>query len=54
MGFGISGPEQAVEVAEHADGVVVASAIMRRLLEGASVEDVHRFVAGFRAALDGD
>ena len=29
-----------------------ASAIMRRLLEGASVEDVHRFVAGMRAALD--
>jgi tryptophan synthase alpha chain len=52
MGFGISGPEQAVEVAQHADGVVVASAIMRRLLEGASVEDVHRFVAGMRAALD--
>lgn len=53
MGFGISGPDQAVAVAEHADGVVVASAIMRRLLEGASVEDVHHFVAGMRAALDG-
>ncbi len=53
MGFGISGPDQAVAVAEHADGVVVASAIMRRLLEGASVDDVHRFVAGLRAALDG-
>ena len=52
MGFGISGPEQAAAVAEHADGVVVASAIMRRLLEGASVEDVHRFVSSLRAALD--
>ena len=29
MGFGISGPEQAVAAAEHADGVVVASALMR-------------------------
>ncbi len=53
MGFGISGPAQAVEVAEHADGVIVASAIMRRLLEGASVEDVHQFVSGLRSALDG-
>ncbi len=33
-------------------GVIVASAIMRRLLEGASVEDVHRFVSSLRAALD--
>ena len=32
-------------MAEHADGVVVASAIMRRLLDGATVDDVHRFVA---------
>ncbi len=53
MGFGISGPDQAVAVAEHADGVVVASAIMRRLLEGASVEELHSFVSGLRSALDG-
>jgi tryptophan synthase alpha chain len=52
MGFGVSGPEVAVTVAEHADGVVVASAIIRRLLEGASVDDVHRFVASLRSALD--
>jgi len=52
MGFGVSGPDQAVTVAEHADGVIVASAIMRRLLEGASVDDVHRFVASMRSALD--
>lgn len=54
MGFGISGPDTAVAVAREADGVVVASAIMRRLLEGASVEDVHRFVTGLRDALDAD
>ena len=34
MGFGISRPEQAVAAAEHADGVVVASALMRLLLDG--------------------
>jgi tryptophan synthase alpha chain len=52
MGFGVSGPDQAVTMAEHADGVVVASAIIRRLLEGATVDDVHRFVASLRSALD--
>src|SRR3954466_15589020 len=32
MGFGISTPEQAAAVASHADGVVVASALMRQVL----------------------
>ncbi len=52
MGFGISTPEQASAVAEKADGVIVASAIMRRLLDGASANDVRKFVGEFRAALD--
>lgn len=52
MGFGVSTPELAVEVADPSDGAVVGSAIMRQVLDGASPEDVHRFVAAMRAALD--
>jgi tryptophan synthase alpha chain len=52
MGFGVSTPEQAVEAASGADGVIVASALMRTLLEGGSVEQVGDQVAAIRAALD--
>jgi tryptophan synthase alpha chain len=39
-------------VAASADGVIVASAIMRRVLDGAPAVEVGRFVAGLRTALD--
>jgi tryptophan synthase alpha chain len=52
MGFGIATPEQAVEAATHADGVVVASALMRERLDGASPEQLGERVAQFRTALD--
>lgn len=52
MGFGISTPDQARTVAEHADGVVVASALMRMRLEGAGPEQLGVAVADLRAALD--
>ena len=52
MGFGISTPEQAAEVAADADGVVVGSALMRAVLDGADPEAVGRFVAELRAGLD--
>lgn len=52
MGFGVSGPEQAVEVSAHADGAIVGTAIVRRIMEGESPEQVHAFVASLRAALD--
>jgi tryptophan synthase alpha chain len=52
MGFGISTPEQARTAAEHADGVVVASALMRMRLGGASPEQIGAAVADLRAALD--
>jgi tryptophan synthase alpha chain len=52
MGFGISTPDQARTVAEHADGVVVASALMRRWLDGASPLQLGEDVAALRAALD--
>lgn len=52
IGVGVSTPEQAVETCEVADGVVVGSAIVRRIIEGASPEEVAALVAEFRSALD--
>ena len=52
MGFGISTPAQAVAVAGSADGVVVASALMRLLLSGSGPAEVGRAVADLRLALD--
>ncbi|MBV9821560.1 MAG: tryptophan synthase subunit alpha [Actinobacteria bacterium] len=53
VGFGISSPDQAVETSRHADGVVVASALMRDVLAGASTGELAATVAAFRTALDG-
>jgi tryptophan synthase alpha chain len=52
MGFGISGPAQAAAAAAEADGVVVASALMRLLLDGAGAAEVGRAVGEIRRALD--
>jgi tryptophan synthase alpha chain len=52
VGVGISTPEQAVQVCEVADGVVVGSAVVRRALETGSSEAVAELVGTFRAALD--
>lgn len=52
MGFGISGPDQAVAAARESDGVVVASALMRILLDGGGPEQVGDAVAAIRRALD--
>ena len=52
MGFGVSSPALAREAAAHADGVVVASALMRMRLDGASPEQLGAAVADLRAALD--
>src|SRR5690606_35571195 len=52
VGVGISTPDQAAEVCEVADGVVVGSALVHRLLDGASPDEAADLVARFRAALD--
>ena len=52
IGVGIGTPEQAVAVSEVADGVVVGSAVVQRMLDGAGPEGVAELVAEFRAALD--
>lgn len=52
IGFGISTPEHAVAAARESDGVVVASTLMRTLLDGGSIEDVADQVRDMRRALD--
>jgi tryptophan synthase alpha chain len=51
-GFGISSPSQAAAVAAVADGIVVASSLMRLLLDGASQAAVLDAVAELREAID--
>jgi tryptophan synthase alpha chain len=52
VGVGVSNASQAVEVSTVADGVVIGSALMRRVLEGVGPVGAGRFVAEIRAALD--
>ncbi|HZP31422.1 MAG TPA: tryptophan synthase subunit alpha [Acidimicrobiia bacterium] len=53
LGVGISTPDQAVEAAASADGVVVGSALVGRVLRGGGPDDAHDFVCDLRRALDG-
>ncbi len=52
VGIGVSSPDQAVDVCRVADGVVIGSALVRRLLDGAGPEGAGAFVAEVRRALD--
>jgi len=53
IGIGVSTPEQAAEVCGEADGVVVGSALVRRLLDGEGPRGAAAFVAALRAGIDG-
>ncbi|MFV0257723.1 MAG: tryptophan synthase subunit alpha [Acidimicrobiales bacterium] len=52
IGIGVSTPDQAAELASVADGVVVGSALVRRLLDGGGPDAAAAFVAELRAGLD--
>jgi tryptophan synthase alpha chain len=52
VGVGVSTPEQAAQVCEIADGVVVGSALVRRLIEGEGPEGAAAFVGSLRHAID--
>ena len=47
VGFGISTPEQSASVAKQSQAVVVGSAIVRRIAENASAEDLPKRIADF-------
>ena len=55
VGFGVSTPEQAARIARWADGVIVGSAIVRRIGEvcekGRGLREVAAFVAALRRAM---
>lgn len=56
IGFGISGPETAAKLAPVADGLIVGSAIVRRIADNTVPADardsVAKFVAELRSAID--
>lgn len=52
VGVGVSNADQARAICEVADGVVVGSALIRRLLDGAGPEGAAEFVAELRAGVD--
>jgi tryptophan synthase alpha chain len=52
VGIGVSTPAQAAEVAGVADGAIVGSALVRRLLDGGGPDAAGAFVAELRAGLD--
>jgi tryptophan synthase alpha chain len=52
VGVGVSNAEQAAEVAAVADGVIVGSALVRRLLDGGGPAAAGQFVAELRAGVD--
>ena len=56
IGFGISGPDTAATLAPVADGLIVGSAIVRRIAATANadeaIDSVHRFTGELRDAID--
>ena len=52
IGIGVSTPAQAAAVCADADGVVVGSALVRRLIDGAGPEGAAKFVAELRSGID--
>ena len=51
LGWGVGTPEQAEEVCRVADGAVVGSAVVRRMLDGEGPTAVGELVGRFRRAM---
>ena len=52
IGIGITTPEQAKAAADVSDGVIVGSALVQLVLDGAGPSEIEGFVRGFRSAID--
>jgi tryptophan synthase alpha chain len=52
VGFGISTPEDAARIAQVADGIIVASALLKLVENGGGAKDVEAYVASLRKAID--
>lgn len=51
VGFGVSNPAQAAWLKPHVDGVVVGSALISRIANGATPSDIGRWTTEMKAAL---
>lgn len=54
LGFGISTKEHIIQLKPLADGLIVGSALVRRLERGESADDIYQFIKELRDALDSD
>jgi tryptophan synthase alpha chain len=52
VGIGITTAEHAREAATIGDGVIVGSALVQRILDGASAQELEGAISTFRRALD--
>ena len=52
VGFGISTPEQAVQAAADADGVIIGSKLIQLMEEDSTLISLKSFITGLRQALD--
>lgn len=52
IGFGISTPEQAVQAAQEADGVIIGSKLIQLMEEDKTLTKLKTFTTGVRRALD--
>jgi tryptophan synthase alpha chain len=52
LGFGISEPQHMRRLGHLADGLIVGSALVRRIEQKASDRDIYEFMRGLRLALD--
>jgi tryptophan synthase alpha chain len=52
IGFGVSTPAQAAQAGRAGDGAIIASALMRRVLDGATPADLRAEVAAMRHAME--
>ena len=52
VGVGIGSPEQAIQACSEADGVIIGSTVVRRLVEGQGPAAVGELIASYRVALD--
>lgn len=52
LGVGVSSPDHAAAACRAADGVIVGTAIVRRMLDGVTPDGVAAFAASLRGAID--
>ena len=54
LGFGISTPEQARQVSQMADGVIVGSRLIQLMKEDTTLDSLRVLVKGLREAIDSE